>query len=144
RPQGVFIIGAHHTDATRRLLETSGLPIVESWEWVTNPIDFLVGFSNRQALLSLMEHLAAAGYRRPVFCGVLNGGDRRARDRLKGFNEGLKKYFGIKDKRQIVLPHSGYAMSTGRTFLQEAKAAYRDADVLVFTSDVFAAGALLE
>lgn len=144
RPHGIFIIGAHHTEVTRQLLEMSGLPIVESWEWVTNPVDFLVGFSNRQALLDLMAHLATAGYRRPVFCGVLNRGDRRANDRLKGFNEGLKKYFGLNEKRQIVLPHDGYSMSKGRAFLQLARDTYGDADVLVFTSDVFAAGALFE
>lgn len=144
RPHGIFIIGAHHTGATRHLLQTSGLPVVESWEWVADPIDFLVGFSNRQALVDLMAHLAAAGYRHPVFCGVVNDGDSRASDRLKGFNQGLKRYFGHTEKRQVILPRPDYAMSMGRSFLHESRSRYANADVLVFTSDIFAAGALFE
>lgn len=144
RPHGIFLIGAHHSTTTRQLLESSGIPVVESWDWVTNPIDSLVGFSNRQALIDLQAHLAQAGYRNPVFCGVVTDGDNRAEERLKGFNHGLTKFFGHRSKRQVILHEPIYTMAMGRTFLQEARQQYPDADVLVFTSDVFATGALFE
>lgn len=144
RPHGIFMIGTHHSGATRQLLENADVPVVESWDWVTNPIDRLVGFSNRQALLKLLEHLAQAGYKNPVFCGVVTEGDNRAEERLKGFKYGLKKLFGHRGDRQVLLHKPTYTMAMGRTFLHEARTQYPDADVLVFTSDVFAAGALLE
>ncbi|CAM5219901.1 LacI family transcriptional regulator OS=Castellaniella defragrans OX=75697 GN=HNR28_000959 PE=4 SV=1 [Castellaniella defragrans] len=144
RPHGIFLIGTHHSSMTRQLLENSGIPVVESWDWVTNPIDSLVGFSNRQALIDLQAHLAQAGYRNPVFCGVVTDGDKRAEERLKGFNHGLKKFFGHTSKRQVILHEPVYTMAMGRTFLHEARTRYPDADVLVFTSDVFATGALFE
>lgn len=144
RPHGVFMIGTHHSGTTRKLLEDAGVPVVESWDWVTNPIDCLVGFSNRQALLDLLAHLAQSGYRNPVFCGVVTEGDNRAEERLKGFNHGLKTLFGHRGKRQVLLHEPIYTMAMGRTFLHEARTQYPDADVLVFTSDVFAAGAMLE
>jgi len=144
RPHGIFMIGTHHTGKTRELLESAGVPVVESWGWVANPIDCLVGFSNRQALIDLLAHLTQSGYRNPVFCGVVTEGDNRAEERLKGFNYGLRKFFGHRGKRQVLLHEPVYTMAMGRTFLHKALEQYPDADVLVCTSDVFAAGALLE
>jgi LacI family gluconate utilization system Gnt-I transcriptional repressor len=142
RPDGIFVIGTQHSQATRDLLKQSGVPVVESWEWVAHPIDYLVGFSNKKAMLDLLEHVFKAGYRKPVFCGVIKQGDSRAQDRLKGFEQGLKKYFECSG-RAVILPDAGYSMFVGKMLLDTARQAYPDVDVLVCSSDIFAAGALL-
>lgn len=144
RPQGVFMVGTRHSEGTRALLQTAGIPVVEGWDQITEPIDGLVGFSNRQALLDLMAYLSHAGFRNPVFCGMMQDGDNRARERLQGFNRSLKTLFGHEERRQVLLRSNTYTMAQGRVFLHEARKRYPDADVLVFTSDLFAAGALLE
>jgi LacI family gluconate utilization system Gnt-I transcriptional repressor len=144
RPDGFFIIGTQHNRATRALLKRAGVPVVESWDWVERPIDMLVGFSNSNAIAAIVSHLFARGYRRPVFSGVIKPGDHRAKERLAGFEKAVNELFPGQPTRSLVISDRPISMATGAALLTMARAQYPEVDALVFSSDLFAFGALLE
>ncbi|TIP76591.1 MAG: LacI family transcriptional regulator, partial [Mesorhizobium sp.] len=37
RPEGIILTGGTHTDLTRRMLESAGIPVVETWELPPKP-----------------------------------------------------------------------------------------------------------
>ncbi len=142
RPDGIFIAGTRHTRAAASLLRHAGVPVVESWDWPEHPIDALVGYSNHDAAFAMMQHLHAQGYRHIAFAGVVNRGDHRARQRELGYRRGVRE-LGLDQPRSVTLQGRPLAMRTGREVLRETLQRYPDTDALFFSSDVFAAGAIL-
>ncbi|MGH1565462.1 LacI family DNA-binding transcriptional regulator [Mumia sp. DW29H23] len=143
RPDGVLLVGVRHTEATVAMLQASGLPVVETWEWTSSPIDALVGFSNRDAMADLTRALVERGYRRPVFVGSQREGDDRSRQRFEGFAEQHRRSFGDAEPRFVDASALPLTLGSGARLLAEARSAHPDADLLVFATDILAAGALL-
>jgi LacI family gluconate utilization system Gnt-I transcriptional repressor len=63
RPDAFYITGIEHSDATRRLLKDSGVPVVEGGNLTDTPIDCVVGYSNFEAMRQLTHRLHARGHR---------------------------------------------------------------------------------
>ena len=64
RPDGIVLTGIMHSPEGRRLLQASGIPVVETWDFTPNPIDMLVGLSHEQLGAAVCKHLHAKGRRR--------------------------------------------------------------------------------
>lgn len=143
RPDAFFLIGTRHTKWTKDMLTKAGIPIVESWDWVQKPIDQLVGFSNREAIADMVAYLKKAGYRHPAFVGSIRRGDDRAESRVKGYLDGMKEHFPSEPPRTVVVDNLPYKMSSGSELLRLARERHPKSDVLMFSSDLFASGALL-
>jgi LacI family transcriptional regulator, gluconate utilization system Gnt-I transcriptional repressor len=143
RPGGFFIVGALHTPAAVAMLRSAEVPIVETWGWSEQPLDLLVGFSNRQAIADLVGRLTAKGHERLAFAGVLTPGDDRAAERRAGFVDVVEDRFPDQPVRIINLAEAPVAMRTGRALLEKVLADHPDVSAVVFSSDVFAAGAVL-
>ncbi|MCU1571654.1 MAG: hypothetical protein JWR33_2395 [Naasia sp.] len=144
RPEGLFIVGTRHTTAIRMLLENSGIPVVETWNWTDEPIDSLVGFSNRDAIEAIVTHVVGKGYKHPTFAGTFRPDDSRAIDRQAGFRRAVEGLLPGEQVRVIdAVPGHG-DMEIGTRLLDEALARHPETDVLMFSTDLFAAGALLE
>lgn len=143
RPDGVLLVGVQHTEATVAMLRGSGLPVVETWEWTSTPIDALVGFSNRAAMRDLTQALVDKGYRRPAFVGSLREGDDRSRERYEGFAEQHRASFGGAEPRFVDASTLPLTLESGAQLLAEARASHPEADLLMFATDILAAGALL-
>lgn len=143
RPDAFFLVGTKHSESTRELLAQANVPVVESWSWTEEPIDQLVGFSNHNALVETVAYARRKGYARPTFAALLQPGDHRAQERLDGYLEGLARYYPALPARTVIAHDLPYQLSTGSALLEEARVRYPDADLLVFSSDLFAAGALL-
>jgi LacI family gluconate utilization system Gnt-I transcriptional repressor len=143
RPDGFFLIGTHHSQATRTLLRATQAPVVESWGWTERPIDMLVGFSNRAAMEAMVGHLVGRGYRRLAVAGVLRPGDDRARERLAGFREAVARLLPDEPLRQLASTDRPASMATGAFLLETLLERSPEIEVIAFTSDVFASGALL-
>jgi LacI family gluconate utilization system Gnt-I transcriptional repressor len=144
RPDGLFVIGTRHSKAGADLLKHSGIPIVEGWELTSRPIDRLVGFSNAAAMMAMARYLFESGRRRIVFAGVLRKGDSRAAERRDGFVEAMKTLTPGTPARMVIAHDHDLGMSAGVNLLLECRRQFPDADALMFSSDVLAAGALLE
>jgi len=144
RPDGVFLIGAHHTRTSVTLLKRAGIPVVEGWDMTDTPIDRLVGFSNHAAISELARHLVRSGREKVVFAGVLRKGDTRAAERRDGFVAVMEALFPGKAPRLAIARDLPLTMASGADLLRRALARYPEADAIMFSSDVIASGALQE
>lgn len=144
RPDGVFIVGTNHSERTRAMLAGANVPIVEAWELTSDPIDSVVGFSNRAAIRSLVEFVHDKGYRHPTFAGSLRTGDFRAVARRASFETSVAELFPGEPIRVLDSGTPTVDFETGARLLRETLQQHPETDVLMFASDVFAAGAILE
>ena len=143
RPDGIFVVGTRHTRPATQLLKRAGVPVVESWGETARPIDMLVGYSNRAAIADLVHHLAARGRRRLVFSAVLRPGDYRAAERLEAFTAAVAAILPSEPTRTACVRDQPLAIATGRDVFDLVRTTHPDADALVCSSDLIAAGALL-
>lgn len=143
QPRCVALTGAQHTDATRKVLERSAIPVVEMWDLPTHPIDTAVGFSNVRAARAMVRHLAERGYRRIGFLGGASELDRRGLDRLKGYQAEIKA-LRLGEPRIVRLGESPITMSHGGPAMAALLAQWPDTDAVMCVSDMSAFGAIME
>ena len=142
RPEGIVVTGGRHTRRTRRLLEASGIPVVETWDLPANPIGYAVGFSNAKAMGKMVEHLYSATARRLAFIGGDDKGDTRGADRRRGFLSTVLK-LGLEYELIAVGPPP-VSMREGAKAMAELLEAKQPVDAAVCVSDLAAFGALTE
>jgi LacI family transcriptional regulator, gluconate utilization system Gnt-I transcriptional repressor len=140
RPDGLIIIGVSHTRRMRQLVERSGVPVVETWDSTTRPLDNLVSLSNYDAARAMTKALLDNGFRRIAFVGSM-GRDHRAEMRAKGYVAALNAR-GIATP-QIIRVDDIASMDTGTQVVEEILANPRRPEAVFFLNDVLAAGALL-
>ncbi len=140
QPAAVLIAGSTHTDATRRMLDQSGIRVVEFMEIDHPPIDAAVGMSHVAAGVAAARHLIARGYRRFGYVGYGGTFDVRARMRYDGLCAALG---------QAGFALLAEAMSDGQTSVGKGKAQTADLcarapgiDVVVYSNDDMAVGGL--
>lgn len=144
RPDGFFIVGTEHTPTTRELLRAAKVPVVEAFELTDDPIDTVVGFSNERAAEAIVEHVVSRGYRHPTFAGSITSDDARAASRERGFETAMRRLLPDEPVRTVTPRTAALDMETGRVLLERVYRLHPETDVIVFSSDIFAAGALLE
>lgn len=141
RPSGVIIAGLEHSDASRRMLESSGIPIVEIMDVDGTPIDCAVGISHRRAGRKMGEEIIRSGYKKIGFMGTKMPLDHRARKRFEGFTESLAKA-GIEVSDQEFYS-GGSALAKGRDMTRDMLMRSPDLDFLYYSNDMISAGGLL-
>ncbi len=139
RVDGVVLTGVQHTAATRQRLKAAGIPVVETWDLTSDPIDMLAGFSNVDAGAAMGEYLVEQGYRRIAFVG---GDDPRGVARMAGLRAALKRHRVRAPVRITVSP--GSFLQGGREAMVQLLTDHTDIDAAFFSNDVIAAGAILE
>jgi LacI family transcriptional regulator, gluconate utilization system Gnt-I transcriptional repressor len=144
RPDGLFIVGTTHTDTAAHLLRLSGIPVVETWDLTSDPIDSLVGFSNQEAMEALVAYVKERGYQHPVFAGSLQTGDFRAAKRRAAFEKAVGDLFPSEPLRVVDSRTPRVDFETGQHLFDQVRADHPESDVILFASDVFAVGAVLE
>lgn len=140
QPAAVLIAGSTHTAGTRRMLDQSGIRIVEFMEIDHPPIDAAVGMSHIAAGLATARHLIARGYRRVGYVGYGGVADMRALMRYDGLRTGLA---------QAGLSLEAESVSDGQTSVSKGKAQTEDLcarapgiEVIAYSSDDMAVGGL--
>ena len=140
QPAAVLIAGSTHTDATRRMLDQSGIRIVEFMEIDHPPVDVAVGLSHVAAGRVTARHLLDRGYRRFGYVGYGGTVDIRARMRYDGF-------CGVLAEAGLSL--EAEAMSDGQTSVGKGRAQTADLcarapgiEVVVYSNDDMAVGGL--
>jgi LacI family transcriptional regulator, gluconate utilization system Gnt-I transcriptional repressor len=141
RPSGVIIAGLEHTGPARAMLQNAGIPIVEIMDVDGVPVDNAVGISHRRAGRQMAEAIIAAGYRRIGFLGTMMPHDHRARKRLEGFEEALRKA-GL-DLADREFYSGGSALLKGREMTAAILKRTPDLDFLYYSNDMIGAGGLL-
>jgi len=138
KPAAMIVAGVEHTDATRRMLERSGVRVAELMDIDSTPIDVAVGLSHRRAGYDTGRYLVRQGYRRFGYVGHDWRSDRRARLRHDGLVEALDASgLAIVAHAMAKGPSSTLA---GRAMLADLIARSPNIDVAVFSNDDMAVG----
>jgi LacI family gluconate utilization system Gnt-I transcriptional repressor len=143
RPEAIVVTGGTHTERCRRLLESSGVPVVETWDIPQKPIGHVVGFSNAQAAALMVNHFSSRGYQRMAFIGGDTSRDTRGLDRRNGFMEALRER-GLDDTRLIASGPPPITMREGAAAMRELLSRWPDTEAVMCVSDLSAFGALTE
>jgi LacI family gluconate utilization system Gnt-I transcriptional repressor len=144
RPDGIFIVGTEHTQAATRLLKDANVPVVETWALTGTPVHSVVGFSNHDAIREIVQYVISRGYKHPTFAGSMQAGDARAIERQRSFESAMRELRPTEDVRVVDSGTRQIDFETGKQLLDRVLREHPETDVLMFSSDVFAAGALLE
>ena len=139
RPDGIVLTGINHALETRKLLMSSSVPVVETWDLTPTPIDLLVGFSHEKIGETIARHLLGRGCRN---FGLVWADDERAAVRRKGLESVLAEH-GIRDIPAAIVPLPS-AFGLGRQGLSMLLDTGRPLDVVVCSSDTLAQGVLAE
>jgi LacI family transcriptional regulator, gluconate utilization system Gnt-I transcriptional repressor len=143
QPRAIALTGAQHTEATRALLERADVPVVEMWDWPSDPVDRVVGFSNVKAAREMVRYLAEKGYQRIGFIAGAGELDRRGLERLKGYQQEVKA-LGLGAPRIVRLGEAPVTMSHGGPAISELLAQWPDTEAVMCVSDMSAFGAIME
>ena len=143
RPEGVILTGGSHTSAARSMLHAAGIPVVETWDLPSKPIEHVVGFSNAEAAAAMVRHLYAKGYRRIAFIGGTSNRDTRGADRRRGYAQAIRE-LGLPDGRVISFGQPPISMDQGGEAVVQLIRQWPDVDAVVCVSDLSAFGALME
>jgi LacI family gluconate utilization system Gnt-I transcriptional repressor len=88
-PEAIIIVGIDQTPHARRLLERSGVPVVQTFELTDNPIDINVGLSQSEAGYAASRFLIDQGHRRIGFIAARM--DARATARMAGYRRAMEE-----------------------------------------------------
>ncbi|MGH8783278.1 LacI family DNA-binding transcriptional regulator [Paraburkholderia sp.] len=137
RPAGIVLTGVAHSESARLKLRASGIPVVETWDLTTDPIDMLVGFSHEKVGRAAAEFLRERGATRPA---VLTPSDRRAHARTEAF---LKAWRNA-DSIPVVTLQSPAHLGDGRRALASLLDGHAVPDAVFCGADTIALGVLME
>lgn len=143
RPEGIVVTGGRHTARARKLLENSGIPVIETWDLPQSPVHHVVGFSNAEASAALVRHLHAKGYRRIAFIGGTTNRDTRGADRRAGYEAAMRE-LGLNEARVISFGTPPISMKQGGEAIVRLVEQWPEVEAAICVSDLSAFGALME
>jgi LacI family gluconate utilization system Gnt-I transcriptional repressor len=141
-PAAIVLTGLSHSSNTRKLVEASGVPVVEMWELGSEPINMAVGFSHPQVGGSAARHLLSKGRGTLAFLGARMQEDHRAAQRAGGFEETIRASGA---GSCLIINHPGAAsVETGALLLNRALQQIPDLNGIACSNDLIALGVLFE
>ncbi|WP_137109653.1 LacI family DNA-binding transcriptional regulator [Rhodobacter sp. SY28-1] len=143
RPEAIVVTGGKHTPRTRRLLDSAGIPVIETWDLPADPIGHVVGFSNAEAVRGMIDHFVAQGAQRIAFIGGDADRDTRGTDRREGFVAAMRAQ-GLDASRLIDAGAPPISMREGADAMGRLLDWLPDTQAVICVSDLSAFGALTE
>ena len=138
QPAAILIAGSRHTPATTRMLDQSGVRVVEMMEVDHTPLDTAVGLSQTGAGRATIRHLLARGYRRFGYVGHGRSQDYRAVMRHAGMTAALAEA-GLAFQAQALTPDLT-TLAQGRALTADLLARAPGVQVICYASDDMAVG----
>ncbi len=143
RPAAIVVTGGKHSDRSRKLLASAGLPVIETWDLPEQPIGHVVGFSNADAVRGMVDHFVAKGLTRIAFIGGDVGRDTRGADRRLGFVAAMQAH-RLPTDRLIAAGQPPISMREGANAMARLIQTMPDTQAVICVSDLSAFGALTE
>lgn len=140
RPAGLLVTGFDRTEATRRLITQSGVPVVHMMENSRVEGIHSVGFSQTEAAITMTRHLLDRGYRRIAFAAAQL--DPRTLQRQLGWRQALESA-GLYDPALEWMNPAPSSMALGGRLFQQIMGQSPAVDAVFFCNDDLAQGALL-
>ena len=139
RPDGIFLTGVMQPGKGRTRLLTSGIPVVETWDLTTTPIDMLIGFSHADIGLAVARYLIGKGKKR---LSVIRAEDERADRRTISFSKAVTEV-GLAAP-YVINVGSHRSIKSGREAMARILSEAPKSDAVFCSSDLLALGVLTE
>lgn len=140
-PEAIIIVGIDQSEHARRLLQESGVPVVQTFQLTDDPIDINVGLDQRRAAYAATEMLIAHGHTRIAAIGSRL--DARARVRLDGYRAAMQAA-GLFKEHLIATTPMQTNVKAGSLLLGEIAARSDPPQAIFCCDDLIALGALFE
>jgi LacI family transcriptional regulator len=138
---GLMLVGSEHDPRLYDLLESKGIPFVNTWSTGSAGERPCIGIDNRAALKRNTRFVLDMGHRDvALIIGGQHHINDRSRDRAAGYRDAMVEQ-GL-EPGPIV--EKAYGIAGGREALRLLMAEVRPPSAIVCGSDLFAIGALLE
>lgn len=139
RPDGIVLVGVDHSQRARQTLARCGVPVVETWDLTSTPIDMLVGFSHADVGAAVCRFLAGQGRRR---LAIVSGADGRAARRAQAFTA-TADLLGLPPPARVEV-EAPTTLGHGRQALRQLLAQHAGVEGIFCSSDMLALGVLTE
>lgn len=136
---GVILSESQHTERSRRMLETAGIPTIEIMDTHSHAIHQAVGYDNVEAAYDMVSEMISRGRRKVLYLAVRM--DARTLQRQEGYSRAMLEH-GLTPTTLQSAQRSSY--SVGAELLREILTDYPKADGLFCTNDDIAVGAYFE
>lgn len=143
RPEGIILTGGEHTARARRILETTSVPVIETWDMPEKPIHHLVGFSNAAMIEDMVARLVLRGYRRIAFIGGDEGGDFRGLDRRRGYERAIAAH-GLPRAHIVPVGRPPISIRHGGPAVVRLMQEWPEVEAAICVSDLCAIGVIME
>ena len=140
-PEAIIIAGIDQTPHARRLLERSGVPVIQTFELTDDPIDINVGLSQRQAGYEATRFLINQGHRKIGYIAARL--DARAHARMAGYHRAMEEARLDVSGLVSTTPRPS-SMSAGGELISSILDRRADLEALFCCDDNLALGALFE
>lgn len=142
-PAGVILTGCNHTENTRGMLASAGIPVGQMWDLGDPSLGLQVGFDNASVGYTALQHLYQGGCQRVIYLGVRLDIDHRARYRADGYAKAATAD-GRHVPRIIDLPNNEHVVQEAGKAIAAAIASDPLIDGVICSNDSLALGVLLE
>lgn len=139
---GLVLHNTTHSKRVQELLARTDIPVVETGNLTSRPLDMVVSYSNFEAARAMTAHLGRLGYRKIGFVTLPLRDNDRSRERRRGYFAALRE-LGLPADPDMVLEAAG-GFSEGADALVRLVQTHPDIDAAFFAGDVLAVGALFE
>ncbi len=139
---GIVLHNTKHTAQACRIIRQAGVPVVETGNLVSRPLDMIVSYSNFQASRAMTLHLVRLGYRTIGFVSLVTRNNDRAKERRKGYFAAIEESGLTPDPTLALEVPPGLA--SGAEALVRLVEHHRRLDAVFFAGDVLAVGAIFE
>ncbi len=136
---GLILTETKHTEKTRQMLRSAGVPVVETMELPEQPIDMAVGLNHMEAAYSVINKMIANGKRHIMYFGARL--DTRTKLRMEGYDKAMLEA-GLTPQHVLTDEHSSFTLG-GKLLLKGLKQV-PDLDGIFCTNDDIAIGTMME
>ncbi|MEM7021325.1 MAG: LacI family DNA-binding transcriptional regulator [Pseudomonadota bacterium] len=142
QPEAIYLTGITHSPATRAMLASAAIPVVEASNLPEEPIDMAVGYSNAAATEALVQMLIETGRRRIALVYAPIASNDRQIDRRRAY-QGTLEAAGIATDPALVV-EADLTIAGGAAAMRMLLDRKVEMDAVFCSSDVLAVGALME
>ena len=140
-PEAMMVVGVDQTERSRQMLKNSGIPVVQTMDLTSDPIDLNIGFDHEAAGVEAVRYLLAQGHKRIAHLTVRT--DPRAARRALGYNAAMKEA-GLSTKDLIAMSPQHSAIDVGAELFSEILARAPDVTAVFTCNDDLALGTMFE
>ncbi|KAA0013833.1 gluconate operon transcriptional repressor GntR [Billgrantia pellis] len=136
---GLILSDSQHTQRTRRMLDTAGIPTIEIMDSLTPPLHQAVGYDNVRAAYDMVSEMIRHGRRQIAYLAVRL--DARTLQREHGYRQAMEEH-GLAPLTLQRSQRSSYSVGAG--LLDELLAQHPETEGIFCTNDDVAIGAYFE